>query len=1039
MPSPAEDEGAGPAKGEGKGPKGDGPKGDGKGKKGFFKGEGKGKKGFFKGDGKGPFKGDGKGKGFKGEGKGFKGDGKGKGEGGEFLALKGKGKGMGFKGGQMEVREKIVYQRQSRNAGIHTIEIYQPQFYFTQVDMEEFDARPDRYGPSVIGKYTKGIGQIEGRFNSDDEDPVSFAMTAVHRLLERIEAKGFNETGRYQPDGEPLNVYNSVGRIDVGTESIVDRSKSMKSYIMDIFERYGNGESNVEGVDQYNACYGGQACGLCTLSWVESDRWDGRYGIAVATDISEAHQAFMAFVGAACTATLFFPDAPLAHHSQRASCILHRLDFCKPVGWHDMAPITDGKYSVECYLEALDSCYVTLRKKLNDREILKITDYNVFHTGGGYHIVRKAFERLVRNERPDVKGAERDVFIEEKLHPSCGILKRVGPCHTVSSFLNTAAVAMSKMENGLGKVILVFTYGSGCAASMYQLRIDDIAYFDPLEVWFLKQFYRNAIKVNPWETGHHQVYIETWMKFDYRPFGRKLFGWDVQLLEDDAYYLGEIDKFGRRFYHRGGLKAPPLAKHLRLPVDQAEGRATRKDWGPAAEADAKAEKSLEEQWREIEYNMTFDPEADAQNYLEVGEYTDTYMKSQRVKIVRPLPAADKKASGPQLEPDGQDHAYQIVGTWSQRKPQSMVRSADGSCSFDIVLGENRWESFHLTQDGDTKKRIYPCVERSFKDTPTVGPHDGGYTHEWLLDCRDRVDVPEDQAGMPGDVYRVTFRWEKLKELSWSKLEGKTGDFAPGQYFILGSWSDFSPVELRPDTSRRRGWYSTEVQMTSLGIEFKLTMNQDEGLQIYPVPAAKEDKTASSVAAIGGPDDQGHANWKVEDPALGSVFKISFFRDPDDCEPTSMRMDWAKVDTRPVQEPEPAYYIVGPYNGWGARGHTKMRHPEGNLRAFVGEIPVEEMAADDKNTDKKKFMMPFRILQHKMSSRCVHPSQDKCTQLVDHTVSMDDRGEGLAWQIGAHPADKARMGDVFTVKLDIAADGGLAVAWNKKGGGTVMAG
>ena len=25
-------------------------------------------------------------------------------------------------------------------------------------------------------------------------------------------------------------------------------------------------------MDQYNACYGGQACGLCTLSWVESDR-----------------------------------------------------------------------------------------------------------------------------------------------------------------------------------------------------------------------------------------------------------------------------------------------------------------------------------------------------------------------------------------------------------------------------------------------------------------------------------------------------------------------------------------------------------------------------------------------------------------------------------------------------------------------------------------------------------------------------------------------------------------------------------------------
>mmetsp|Transcript_77103 Transcript_77103/g.198568 ORF Transcript_77103/g.198568 Transcript_77103/m.198568 type:complete len:979 (+) Transcript_77103:82-3018(+) len=965
------------------------------------------------------------------QGKGFKGEGKGE------LALQGKGKGKGFKGGgKMEVREKIVYQRQSRNAGIHTIEIYQPQFYFSQLEMEEFDARPDRYGPSVIGKYTKGIGQIEGRFNSDDEDPVSFAMTATHRLLERIEAKGFNETGRYQPDGVPLNIYNAVGRIDVGTESIVDRSKSMKSYIMDIFERYGDGESNVEGVDQYNACYGGQACGLCTLSWVESDRWDGRYGIACATDISEAHQAFIAFVGAAATATLFFPDAPMAHHSQRASCILHRLDFCKPVGWHDMAPVTDGKYSVECYLEALDTCYGTLRKKLNDREIFKITDYNVFHTGGGYHIVRKAFERLLRCERPDVKGSEKDGIAEQRLHPSCSILKRIGPCHTVSSFLNTASVAMNKMEAGLGKVILVFTYGSGCAASMYQLRMDDIAYFDPIEIWFLKHLYRNAIKVNPWETGHHQVYIETWMKFDYRPFGRKMFGWDVSLLEDDAYYLGEIDKFGRRFYHRGGMKAPPLAKKYNLMVDTAEGRPTRKHWGPMHEEEAVQDKSQEEQWREIEYNMTYDAEADASNYVEVGEFTDTYMKSQKVKIVKPL--LDKKASGPQLEPDGLDHSYQIVGTWNRRKPQEMVKNADGSYSFEITLGENRFESFHMMQDGDTTKRIYPYLQDSFKDSPTIGPHDGGYTSQWLLDCRDRVSVPDDQVGMPGDMYLITFRWTKLKELTWTRLEGQTGRFVPSQYFVLGSWADFEPRELQPDSSSRKGWYSMEVQMTSLGIEFSVMMNEDESLGIYPVPVDRADKTASSVAAVGGPDGEGRAHWKVEDGSPGDVYKISFFRDPDDCEPTSMRMDWTKVSNRPVQEPEPAYYIIGPYNKWGAKGFTKMRRLGGNFKTFVGDVPVEEMVLDANSPEKNKFMMPFRILMHKMPSRCIHPNQEKCTQLMEHTVLMDDMGEEQAWHIGIHPADKAKRGDVFTVQLDIAGDGGLAVSWKKKDG-AIMAG
>ena len=42
---------------------------------------------------------------------------------------------------------------------------------------------------------------------------------------------------------------------------------------------------------------------LPTVMWSSpnnlSKGWDGRYGIAVATDISEAHPGFMAFVGAA--------------------------------------------------------------------------------------------------------------------------------------------------------------------------------------------------------------------------------------------------------------------------------------------------------------------------------------------------------------------------------------------------------------------------------------------------------------------------------------------------------------------------------------------------------------------------------------------------------------------------------------------------------------------------------------------------------------------------------------------------------------------
>ncbi|CAE7927122.1 Hmgcs1 [Symbiodinium sp. KB8] len=103
----------------------------------------------------------------------------------------------------------------------------------------------------------------------------------------RLGQEGFNETYRYMPDGNRLPSWNSVGRLDIGTESIIDRSKSMKAYVMDLFERYGSGEGNIEGVDMYNACYGGQAAGLCAQNWVESDRWDGRYGVAIAGDLLE--------------------------------------------------------------------------------------------------------------------------------------------------------------------------------------------------------------------------------------------------------------------------------------------------------------------------------------------------------------------------------------------------------------------------------------------------------------------------------------------------------------------------------------------------------------------------------------------------------------------------------------------------------------------------------------------------------------------------------------------------------------------------------
>lgn len=58
------------------------------------------------------------------------------------------------------------------------------------------------------------------------------------------------------------------------------------SYVMPNFlwnkQEYGN--TDIEGVDSKNACYGGTAALFNCVNWVESNSWDGRYGLVVCTD-----------------------------------------------------------------------------------------------------------------------------------------------------------------------------------------------------------------------------------------------------------------------------------------------------------------------------------------------------------------------------------------------------------------------------------------------------------------------------------------------------------------------------------------------------------------------------------------------------------------------------------------------------------------------------------------------------------------------------------------------------------------------------------
>ena len=44
---------------------------------------------------------------------------------------------------------------------------------------------------------------------------------------------------------------------------------------MQLFEESGN--TDVEGIDTINACYGGTAALFNALAWIESSSWDGKF------------------------------------------------------------------------------------------------------------------------------------------------------------------------------------------------------------------------------------------------------------------------------------------------------------------------------------------------------------------------------------------------------------------------------------------------------------------------------------------------------------------------------------------------------------------------------------------------------------------------------------------------------------------------------------------------------------------------------------------------------------------------------------------
>ncbi|CAD5235729.1 unnamed protein product [Bursaphelenchus xylophilus] len=371
-----------------------------------------------------------------------------------------------------------------KNVGIQALEFYFPRRYIEQTAFEKFNGESE-------GKYTIGLGLKQMGYCDNNEDINSICLTATAKLLERYNV-------------DPLN----VGYLVVGTETTIDKSKSVKTSLMELF----SANPNIEGVDIKNGCYGGTQALFHAVDWVYSN-WetDGRLAIVVSADIAAyAPGPARCTGGAGAMAFLVGPNAPLAlERGLRTFHMSNVYDFYKPCkGINSEFPLVDGNLSMVAYLSSVDESYKRYKErhetlhgttpkaqdfaaiimhcpfyKLVQKGLARIYYQDAIgglETGEPATALLKARGELSTNQTYFDKNflstaaKSSKELLNSKVAPNITFNQRIGNMYTPSMYAQLVAflARTAPAESLNGQRILAFSYGSGSAAAMYSIKLN---------------------------------------------------------------------------------------------------------------------------------------------------------------------------------------------------------------------------------------------------------------------------------------------------------------------------------------------------------------------------------------------------------------------------------------------------------------------------------------------------------------------------------------------------------------------------------------
>lgn len=376
---------------------------------------------------------------------------------------------------------------------------------------------------------------------------------------------------------------NSVGRLEVGTETILDKSKSVKSVLMQLF----GDNTSLEGVDTINACYGGTNAFFNSVNWVESSAWDGRDAVVVCGDIAlYAKGAARPTGGAGVVAMLVGPNAPVvAEPGLRGTYMQHAYDFYKPDLTSEY-PYVDGHYSINCYTKALDAayrdyCQREAKQNINgngaanadeSKTSLDRFDYMTFHAPT-CKLVQKSYARLLYHDflanadlpafaevAPELRDMDYEKSLtdkavekafmgltkkrfQERVNPAIQVATMCGNMYCASVWGGLASLLSLVPSKDLeGKRIGLFSYGSGLAASFMSFRVNgNVETISKVLDIPARLEARRAVPPAAYDEMCN-LRKQAHLQKDYTPKG------ETSTIAPGAYYLTKVDDMFKREY-----------------------------------------------------------------------------------------------------------------------------------------------------------------------------------------------------------------------------------------------------------------------------------------------------------------------------------------------------------------------------------------------------------------------------------------------------------------------------------------------------------